>query len=136
MTSRNISPNLLLRAKNLKVNPRSCELDINASQACLTLFLVFITHPHKHFYWHLRDPVRWTQDGLVRVKYGQRRFILQGGHQVGLQGGPQGVLQGVFHGVESFQMDSGRGNMGQEWSGVVSAEVKREYLTLQVRLHN
>ena len=38
-------------------------------------------------------------------------------------GGPQGVLQGVLHGVESFQMDSGRGNMGQEWSGVVSAEV-------------
>ena len=22
------------------------------------------------------------------------------------------------HGVESLQMDSGRGNMGQEWSGV------------------
>ena len=43
--------------------------------------------------------------------------------QVGLRGGPQGVLQGVLHGVESFQMDSGRGNMGQEWSGVVSTEV-------------
>ena len=28
-------PNLLLRAQNLKVNPRSFELDINASQACL-----------------------------------------------------------------------------------------------------
>ena len=25
--------------------------------------------------------------------------------------------------VESFQTDSGRGNMGQEWSGVVLAEV-------------
>ena len=24
------------------------------------------------------------------------------------------------HGVESLQMDSGRGNMGQEWSGVLS----------------
>ena len=34
MTSRNISPNLLLRAQNLKVNQRSFELDINASQAC------------------------------------------------------------------------------------------------------
>ena len=48
---------------------------------------------------------------------------LQGGHQVGLQGGPQRVLQGVLHGAVSFQMDSGRGNMSQEWSGVVSAEV-------------
>ena len=48
---------------------------------------------------------------------------VQSGHQVGLQGGPQGVLKGVLHGFESFQMDSGRGNMGQEWSGVVSAEV-------------
>ena len=34
---------------------------------------------------------------------------LQGGHQVGLQGEPQGVL----HGVVSFQMDSGRGNIGR-----------------------
>ena len=34
MTPRIISPNLLLRAQNLKVNPRSFELDINASQAC------------------------------------------------------------------------------------------------------
>ena len=32
--SRNRTPNLLLRAQNLKVNPRSFELDINASQAC------------------------------------------------------------------------------------------------------
>ena len=48
---------------------------------------------------------------------------LQGGQQVGLQGGPQGVLQGVLPRVKSFQMDSGRGNKGQEWSGVVSAEV-------------
>ena len=39
------------------------------------------------------------------------------------------------HGVESLQMDSGRGNMGQEWSWVVSAEVLREYMTLQDRLH-
>ena len=38
---------------------------------------------------------------------------LQSGHKVRLQGGPQGVL----HGVESFQMYSGRGNMGQEGSG-------------------
>ena len=45
---------------------------------------------------------------------------LQGGQQVGLQGGPQGVLQGVLPRVESFQMDSGRGIMGQEWSGVVT----------------
>ena len=30
-------------------------------------------------------------------------------------GGPHGVLQGVLHRVESFQMDSGRGNMVQEW---------------------
>ena len=36
ITSRNITPNLLLRAQNLKVNPRSFELDINASQACLS----------------------------------------------------------------------------------------------------
>ena len=49
---------------------------------------------------------------------------LQGGYQVGLQGGPQGVL----HGVESFQMYSVRGNMGQEWSGVVSAKVWRVYV--------
>ena len=35
MTSRDISPNLVLRAQNLKVNLRSFELDINASQACL-----------------------------------------------------------------------------------------------------
>ena len=28
-----------------------------------------------------------------------------------------------IQGVESFQMDSRRGNMGQEWSGVVSAGV-------------
>ena len=36
-------------------------------------------------------------------------------------GGPQGVLQlqRVLHGVESFQMDSGTGNMGQEQSGLV-----------------
>ena len=40
---------------------------------------------------------------MVRVKYGQRRFILQGGHQVGLQGGPHGVLQGVLHGVKVFR---------------------------------
>ena len=45
------------------------------------------------------------------------------GLQVGLQGGPQGVLQGLLHGVESFQMDSGRGSMSQEQSRVVSAEV-------------
>ena len=48
---------------------------------------------------------------------------LQGRHQVGIQWEPQGVLQGVLHGVESFQMDSVRGNMGQEWSRVVSAQV-------------
>ena len=36
--------------------------------------------------------------------------------------GPQGVLQGVLHEVKSFQMDSGRGNIGQEWSRVVLAE--------------
>ena len=30
---------------------------------------------------------------------------------------------------KSFQMDSVRGNMGQEWSRKVSAEVKEEYLT-------
>ena len=40
---------------------------------------------------------------------------LQSGHKVRLHGGPQGVLQGVLHGVKSFQMNSGRGNMGQEW---------------------
>ena len=34
VSSRNRTPNLLLRAQNLKVNPRSFELDINASQAC------------------------------------------------------------------------------------------------------
>ena len=56
--------------------------------------------------------------------YGMRRLGLQGGlqggHQVGLQGGPQRVL----HGVESFQMDSGRGNMGQERSEVVLKRVQ------------
>ena len=41
---------------------------------------------------------------------------LQGGHQVGLQGGPQKILQVVLYVVESFQMDSGKGNMGQELS--------------------
>ena len=35
----------------------------------------------------------------------------------------------------SFWMDSGRGNMGQEWSGSVSAEVLREFMTLQGRPH-
>ena len=53
---------------------------------------------------------RWTQDGLVGLKYSQRRLGLQSGlqsgHQVTLQGGPQEVLQGVLHGVESFQIDS------------------------------
>ena len=28
-------------------------------------------------------------------------------------------------------MNSGRANTGQEWSGVVSAEVHRDYMTLQ-----
>ncbi len=37
--------------------------------------------------------------------------------------GQQGGHQGVLHGVESFQMDSGRGSMSQEQSRVVSAEV-------------
>ena len=32
-----------------------------------------------------------------------------------------GGHQKVLHGVESFKMDSGGGNMGQELSGVVSA---------------
>ena len=63
---------------------------------------------------------------MLCLKYGKSRLGLQsglqGGHQVGLQG-LQGVLQGVFQRVKSFQMDSERGNMGQEWSGVVSAEV-------------
>ena len=58
---------------------------------------------------------------MVWLKYSQRRLGLQsglqGGHQVGLQGGPQQVLQGVLYGVESFQMDSGRGNMGQNGQG-------------------
>ena len=36
----------------------------------------------------------------------------------------------------SFQMNSGRANKGQEWSGVVSAEVQRKYMTLQGRLHS
>ena len=36
MTPRNISPNLLLRAQNLKVNLRLFELDIKASQACIS----------------------------------------------------------------------------------------------------
>ena len=40
MTSRNISPNLLLRAQNLKVYPRSFELDINASPACFKMFSI------------------------------------------------------------------------------------------------
>ncbi len=31
----------------------------------------------------------------------------------------------------SFQMDSGRVGMSQEWSRVVSTEVKEEYMTLQ-----
>ena len=31
----------------------------------------------------------------------------------------------------SFPMDSGRLSIGLEWSGVVSAEVKEEYMTLQ-----
>ena len=34
ITSRNTSPNLLLRAQNLEVIPRSFELNFNASQAC------------------------------------------------------------------------------------------------------
>ena len=38
-------------------------------------------------------------------------------------GRTSGSASGVLNGVESFQMDSGRGNMGQELSGVVSAEV-------------
>ena len=36
---------------------------------------------------------------------------------------------GVLQGVETFQIDSGRGSMSQEWSGVVSAE-------LQGRVHD
>ena len=36
MTSRTTFPNPLLRAQNLKVIPRSFELDIIASQACLS----------------------------------------------------------------------------------------------------
>ena len=61
---------------------------------------------------------------LVFVKLRSRSKSGEGQEgQIGLQGGPQGVLQGVHHGVVSFQMDSGSGNIGQEWSGVVSAEV-------------
>ena len=33
-------------------------------------------------------------------------------------------------------MDSGRVSMSQEWSRVVSAEVKEEYMTLQGRLQD
>ena len=33
-------------------------------------------------------------------------------------------------------MDSGRVSMSQEWSGMVSAEVKEEYMTLQGRLQD
>ena len=33
-------------------------------------------------------------------------------------------------------MDSGRVSMSQEWSRVVSAEVKEEYMTLQSRLQD
>ena len=52
------------------------------------------TH-HTNFFLAFKGSrqVHWTQDGLIYL----------------------------FHRVESFQMDSGRGNMGQEWSGVVSA---------------
>ena len=45
------------------------------------------------------------------------------GPQGGTQGVLQGVLKGVLHGLESLQNDSGRGNIGQEWSGVVLAQV-------------
>ena len=34
-----------------------------------------------------------------------------------------------------LRMYSGRGYMGQEWSGVVSAQVLMVYMTLQGRLH-
>ena len=43
---------------------------------------------------------------------------------MGLQGGHQEVLQGV-------QMNSGKLSMSHEWSRVVSAEIKEEYMTLQ-----
>ena len=65
---------------------------------------------------NLECELRATSDSQRRLGFQSR---LQGGHQVGQQGGPQGVLQGV---LESFQMDSGRGNMGHG-SGMVSAEV-------------
>ena len=44
------------------------------------------------------------------------------GLQVGLQGGHQEGLQGVLYGVESFQVDSGRGYIGRDWLRVVSVE--------------
>ena len=47
-------------------------------------------------------------------------------------GGHQEVLQGV----KSFQRDSGRLSMSHEWSGVVSDEVKQEYMTHQGRLQD
>ena len=65
-------------------------------------------HPHKLFSWLLSGLDK--SDGLRMGWYDSRLGLqggLQGGYQVGLQGGPQGVL----HGVESFQIDSGRGNM-------------------------
>ena len=46
MTSRNTSPNLLLRAQNLKVILRLFELDINASQACFWFMAMFCLDYH------------------------------------------------------------------------------------------
>ena len=57
----------------------------------------------------------WYDSSICRLG----RLGLQGGHQVGLQGGHQGVL----YVVESFQMDSGIGSLGHEWSEVVSADI-------------
>ena len=79
--------------------------------------------------------VRWTE--FVWLKYSQRRLGLQSGlqgghHQVELHGGHQGVL----HVLESFQMDSGKVNIGQEWSGVVSAEGSTWHFKVYFTPHN
>ena len=48
------------------------------------------------------EPIGWAgRTWLVLLNYSQRRLGLKSG----LQGGH----------LESFQMDSGRGNLGQEW---------------------
>ena len=60
--------------------------------------------------------------------------MVQGGLQGGLQGDLREYFREYFRGFFlelSFPMDSGRLSIGLEWSGVVSAEVKEEYMTLQ-----